>query len=138
MADKTKLYGKDAAELLRRWDDGTAVFTIEMGGLGPGYEQVIHIAAFEMLRHLLATKPDSSLWADSDIWAKAREEIDATVMPVVDHLGMSGAQHGAAMSLATAFYMSGPEETLGQVSDDRHIQVSRTFPEPPAETAAAE
>ena len=29
----------DAAEQLRRWDAGDSIWTVEMGGLGPGYEQ---------------------------------------------------------------------------------------------------
>lgn len=133
---KAELYGKDATELLQRWDAGTPVFTIEMGGLGPGYEQVIQIVAFEMLRYLLASKPDPDLWQDSDIWATARDEIDVAVMPSVDYLGLSGAQHGAAMSLATSFYMNGPKMTLKQVPADRQIQVSRTFPDAPATATA--
>src|SRR5688572_10010547 len=44
------LYPKAACTALERWDAGQTVFTIELGGLGPGYEQCIHIAAFEAIR----------------------------------------------------------------------------------------
>src|SRR5581483_2130454 len=40
---ETQLYGTNAADWLARWDAGRAVWSIEMGGLGPGYEQCIHI-----------------------------------------------------------------------------------------------
>jgi len=38
-------YGADAADWLKRWDDGGTCWSIEMGGFGPGYEQCIHITA---------------------------------------------------------------------------------------------
>ena len=44
------LVPKTASEALARWDAGGSVFTLEMGGLGPGYEQVIHIVVFELIR----------------------------------------------------------------------------------------
>ena len=34
-------FGKDAAALLEKWDNGDVTHSIEMGGLGPGYEQAI-------------------------------------------------------------------------------------------------
>src|SRR3990172_3354015 len=45
-----ELYGADAADWLKRWDEGRGVWSIEMGGLGPGYEQCIHITCAEILR----------------------------------------------------------------------------------------
>ena len=49
-----KFYGKDAVEWLRRWDAGEGVWSIEMGGIGPGYEQCIQITAAEILRYMIA------------------------------------------------------------------------------------
>lgn len=34
-------YGKDAQEWLSRWDEGRSVWSISMGGFGPGYEQAL-------------------------------------------------------------------------------------------------
>src|SRR5687768_3007466 len=34
-------------DALRQWDAGETVFTVEMGGLGPGYEMAIQGLAFE-------------------------------------------------------------------------------------------
>lgn len=124
-----ELYGKDAADLLARWDAGNGpVHTIEMGGLGPGYEQALQITAFEILRDLLARKPDHLQWDEKDTWEAERETIRTNVMPKVDELGLSGAQWGAAMSLATAWYSRGPVQCMSEVDDDRRTMVSKNFP----------
>lgn len=126
------LYGADAADWLARWDAGRGVWSIEMGGLGPGYEQCIHITAAEILRHLLAAKYDAALWQDKDTWARDREliEKDGFANPVIEKLGLSGAQWGAAMQVATKLYMDGPRKIMNLSElKDRHIQVSKNFPQ---------
>lgn len=111
---KTELYGADAADLLARWDNGGSVFSIEMGGFGPGYEQALQIAAFERLRDLLAG-------GSSDEFPSRLE-----------YLGLSGNQWGAAKYLARRFHVESPRAVLESVDDARHIQVSRNFPQAPA------
>lgn len=125
------LYGKDATELLARWDRGDVVHSIEMGGLGPGYEQCIQITTFEMLRFLLEQKYPIEDLKDEQKWKRIREEIDEAVMsvPVVGKLGLSAAQWGAAISLSTAFYMTGPVKIMADEHvKDRKILVSKSFP----------
>jgi hypothetical protein len=126
-----RMYGKDAADWLTRWDAGDSVWTIEMGGLGPGYEQCIHITAAEVLRWFLAEKPDPEMWNDKDGWKADRDRMEPVVMEVdaVKKLGLSGAQWGAAVSIATQLYRRGPRSIMNddQVKD-RHIQVCRVFP----------
>lgn len=39
-----------ARELVSQWDSGETIWSIEMGGLGPGYEQAIQILAVEITR----------------------------------------------------------------------------------------
>lgn len=126
------LYGADAADMLSRWDDGRTIHTIEMGGIGPGYEQAIQVTAMEILRHLLEAKYDPDLWEDKDVWARNRDAISGAVTPAIEGLGLSGAQWGAALNLATALYMRGPRQCLKEVPNDRHTIVSKDFP-----TAAA-
>lgn len=109
-------YGKDAADLLSRWDAGRGVWSIAMGGFGPGYEQALQIAAFEVLRHLLN---GGKIDAADDALAR------------VEYLGLSGAQWGAARSLARAFYEQGPRKVHDDFDRDRHIQVSKFFPSGP-------
>lgn len=122
-------YGADAADWLSRWDAGKGVWSIEMGGLGPGYEQAIQITAAEIVRHLLVSQYDASVWADSEKWDADREAISAAVSPIVDPLGLSGAQWGAALSLATKLYRDGPRAVLTNPAiAERKIQVSRDMP----------
>jgi len=128
---QSEFFGKDSAEWLKRWDAGDGVWSIEMGGLGPGYEQCIHITMAEILRFMLEKKYDVSRWEDKDKWATDRDEIEKFGLfnPIVKELGLSGAQWGAAMNLAAMFYRHGPVHVMNDERvKDRHIQVQRTFP----------
>jgi hypothetical protein len=134
-----ELYGADCADWLTRWDGGRGVWSIEMGGLGPGYEQAIQITMAECLRWFVANKPDAALWSDKDEWAKTRDALEKAMHPVVDPLGLSGAQWGAAVNLAAMFYRNGPQGVMADARvKDRHIQISNALPTltPPARVAA--
>lgn len=122
----------DAA--LEKWDsDSWPVWTIEMGGLGPGYEQAIQVGAFELAKRLKnATLPDDNS-AMNDALDEHLYAVIKAVAPVLD--GLSGAQAGAIKGLAYHFVKDGYTETLLQVEPERRIQVSRTFPA--LKTAAA-
>lgn len=121
---ENEMYGADAAEWLRRWDDGRSVWSIEMGGIGPGYEQCIQIVAAEVLRWMLANKPD----LESE-WSKYDGDMSKSVSKITEPLGLSGAQWGVGVNLAAFIYKDGP---IGVMTDervkDRHIQVSKNFP----------
>jgi len=124
-------FGATAEEWLRRWDAGDSVWSVEMGRLGPGYEQAIQITVAEILRHLLAEKYDHANWANEDGWKKDLAQIEAACFKnkIVSDLGLSGAQWGAAMNVATTLYMRGPIAALGgEAVKDRLIRVSRRFP----------
>ena len=123
-----QIYGADAADYVKRWDDQGHVWSISMGGFGPGYEQALQLAMIEVLRHLVATKPDSSGWNLPDRW---RVQVDGMYEPltlVLSPLGLSGAQWGAACALAGKIYADGPIAVLKGAKDDRRIQVSKNFP----------
>jgi len=107
------------------------VWSIEMGGLGPGYEQCIHITCAEILRWFLAHKVDASKWSEAEAWKSDREKMTADLHKVkaVEELGLSGAQWEAAVNLATCFYLDGPRKVMtDERVKDRHIQVQRRFP----------
>jgi len=126
-----QLYGADAQDWLKRWDDGDTVWSIEMGGLGPGYEQCIHITCAEIIRWMLTNKPDASKWEDTNAWKADRERIEQFSFsdPAIRELGLSGAQWGAALNLACQLYNRGPRAVLNDERvKDRHIQVQKHFP----------
>lgn len=128
--DGNGLYATDAREQLRRWDAGDSIWTIEMGGLGPGYEQAIQVLAIEIVRDEL----DKPLPTDS-----LREWGDATVSRIDYQLpdgtwscgGFSGAQVGAAKTLAFRWLRDGPAAILKTAPSDRRIQTSKTWPHVP-------
>lgn len=126
------MYGADAADWLKRWDDGQSVWSISLGGLGPGYEQAIQITVAETLRHLLEREYDAKLWEDSEKWRLDRKEIEAAgfANPKIAALGLSGAQWGAALHMAVQLYRRGPRAIMSDEQvKDRHIQVERNFPQ---------
>lgn len=126
-----ELYGADAKEWLARWDGGKSVWSIEMGGLGPGYEQAIQVTAAEILRHIISVGYDSTQWDDSEKWKADCDSIRKASFDneVINKLGLSGAQYGAASQIATKIYMDGPIKIMNNPDiKDRHIQVSKNFP----------
>jgi hypothetical protein len=126
-----QLYGADAKDWLTRWDAGQGVWSIEMGGLGPGYEQCIHITCAEILRWFISNECDASKWAEAEGWKVDRERMEKALhqVPAVKELGLSGAQWGAAVNLATRFYLDGPRKVMtDEYVKDRRIQVSKNFP----------
>ena len=117
-----------AKEWLEMWDAGHPVWSVEMGGIGPGYEQAIQVTAAEVLRHLVANQIDHSKWSDTDVWKADREGIEKALFakPLIEALGLSGAQWGAAVNLAAIFYRRGPADALAdEAVKDRKILVSK-------------
>ena len=126
---------QNAREQLQRWDAGEIIWSIEMGGLGPGYEQAIQILAIEITRDNL-DKPVPTTDAEWQTWG------DSTVTRIDYRLpdgsyscaGFSGAQVGAAKRIALGWLCDGPAKYLAQLEadqQDRKIQVSKTWPHAP-------
>lgn len=112
-------------EALTKWAAGHPVWTIEMGGLGPGYEQCIQVGAFEMAKRL----KDAPMPDETDAQNKQLDDMLHALCKELEPLsGLSGAQAGAIKSLAYHFVKDGYNETLHQVEQERLIQAARTFP----------
>jgi hypothetical protein len=125
------LYGKDIKEWLKRWDEGRSVWSIEMGGLGPGYEQCIQITCAEIVRFMISKNYDTSKWNDENEWKKIRNSVEkmSSENEIIEKLGLSGAQWGGALNLAIHLYRDGPKEVMKDKKvENRKIQVQRTFP----------
>lgn len=120
--------------LLALWDTGQPVWTIELGGLGPGYEQAIQIAAIEMARDNISVELPQDTTERSTEW---RRLCSNTLSRIDDDLlGLSGAQFNAAMWLAFQWcHGEGPEnlvERARKADRNRAIMVSRHWPKAPA------
>lgn len=134
MSDEQRdFYGRTAAEWIQRWDAGESIWSVSMGGLGPGYEQAIQVAAVETVRRLLdmPIPPEPMEKAEEERIAKA---LDAA-LTAADHksdFGLSGAQAGAAKAIAYRMLRDGPagvmESLKRQGISDRSIQVSNHWP----------
>jgi len=128
------MYGETAQEWLKRWDSGQSVWSIEMGGFGPGYEQAIQITTAELIRIILDAGYDYKKWANPDDptdWNRDREKIRDAAFEneIIKPLGLSGAQYGAALFLAAKLCIRGPVEVLTNPKmKNRRIQVSKNFP----------
>lgn len=130
--DEIELYGEDAAEWLRRWDAGQTVWTIEMGGLGPGYEQCIAILTAEVIRFYLLKRPDllelRKNKEQREAFDKERDDHLFALQKIKD-LGCSGAQFGAACNVAAHIYRHGPVAVMNDERvKNRHIQIKKDFP----------
>lgn len=112
-----------AADALKLWDEGRPVHTVEMGGIGPGYEQVIQIGAFEIIRALKGKKLPEEGEALNALFDDEMHRINREFK-----LGMSGAQAGASKNLAYFALKNGWRNTLNEVEDDRRILVSKHWP----------
>jgi hypothetical protein len=119
-------------DALRMWDAGESVFTVEMGGLGPGYEQAIQMLAFEIIRDLIGEHVPAHGVELSDTETKRIRKItDATVhrLDKEPWAGFSGAQVGAATNIAMCVLRRGYRAALRDPAvQDRLIQVSKVFP----------
>ncbi len=119
-------------QLIAAWDAGRTIWSLELGGLGPGYEQCIQVAAVEFARackDLTGMKND-----DKDSTERFTAKCEERLREIDDKLGgMSGAQFGAARWLAWQWcFNGGPKEVQIRLKargeDDRAIQVSRDWP----------
>ena len=111
-------------DALAMWDRGEPIWSVEMGGIGPGYEQAIQVLIVEIMRDEL-DKPLPEPGAANG-WA------DATISRLDKEFGFSGAQVGAARSVAYQFLRYGYGKHLGNAKkqgiEDRLILVNKNFP----------
>ena len=121
------LYAETAQEQVQRWDRGETIWTVEMGCLGPGYEQAIQVAAVEITRDYLGKDIPSR---DSDEWERFIESFgEATIIRITGSLGgLTGAMEGAAKNLALQWLIKGPSKVMDEVPKNQHIQCSKAWP----------
>jgi len=126
-------------EALAAWDAGHEVETIEMGGMGDGYEMAIQRVAFELMRALRddpvlsainakvgdheAFPPEFSRMLDERIMALDAKQDDGSYTIG----GLSGAQAGAAKNMAVNLTRHGWDNARNQVPD-RMIFVRKSDP----------
>lgn len=106
---------------LRKWDEGLPVPSVEMGGIGPGYEQCIQVCTVEFVRAI----SEFPIIDPSKFWTMAEQTEKRTA---IQKLQITGAQFGAAANLAYRILRDGPEAAVESAPEDRRILVSKGFP----------
>lgn len=113
-------------EAINKWNNKKTVWSVEMGGLGPGYEQCIQVLIFEICNKLI----DAKLPIKDKEKAKEFEKLAEPIIHKLDGTfgGFSGAQVGAAKSVAFRFLTKGYDECLNdEAIKDRKIQVENSW-----------
>lgn len=117
-------------DALKQWDAGESVFSVEMGGIGPGYEMAIQGLVFEMLRELrYLTLPPVGAEVDrelSDEFIRVSDEVAKRCDPL-PWARFSGAQVSAAQSLVACIMRRGGYRAAlrDEAVKDRLIQVCK-------------
>lgn len=115
------------SEALNLWDAEDSVFSVDMGGLGPGYEMAIQGLAFELMRAIR----DAAFteWDNEEAMKHFEETVIEPVCLECDRKpwgGFSGAQVGAAKNLAACVCRKGYRVALeDEAVKDRLIQVCK-------------
>lgn len=119
------LHPQSLEEAIEWWDSGKSLFSVEMGGLGPGYEQALQIAAMELIREFKNHVID---WKNEEKVKQFNQEINDYHNGIITKLRLSGAQFGAAKSILCVFLRNGWEKGIEMAPEDRRIQISKNFP----------
>jgi hypothetical protein len=112
-------------ELIEAWDKDEIITSIEMGGLGPGYEQAIQTVAVEFARATKDVDP-----GDRGAFQRACHRVLETLDN--DLRGITLGMFAAAEWLARKWRTVGPEGLIEEAKkdgkEDRIVLVRRVFP----------
>lgn len=118
-----KKFTETNAEVIAKWKNFEPVWTAELGGIGPGYEQAIQ----DILWSIFATW-DGPNYAGEELknFPEAYEKfVDEVVTNLDKEYGFSGSQVGAARHTAFQFIRYGYAEMMNKLDDDRKIMITR-------------
>jgi len=119
----TQVKPENVSEALAAWDSGHEVETVEMGGLGQGYEMAIQVTAFELMRAIrddrVLSQINAKVGNDEEFPPEFTRLLDERIHALEDAqpMGLSGAQAGAAKSMAVNFTRHGWQNARDKVPD---------------------
>lgn len=113
-------------QVAKNWDAGKTVWSAELGGIGPGYEQAIQ----ELVFGILSKWPKDKILSATASGESYPKEYDTFVDKVAHDLdkkvgGFSGAQVGTAKATAFQFIAFGYAFMMNKCEKGRLIQVSK-------------
>lgn len=112
-------------EVLEKWDNNEPIQSVEMGGIGPGYEQAIQVGIFELARNLDKSKLDDKKTAVEHL----EKELRALYGKIKILEGLSGAQAAVIKTVAYQFVKYGYQHMMDKAPKSRVILVSKTVGE---------
>lgn len=128
------IYPETALEALDQFKAGDIVTVVELGGIGPGYEQAIWNGIFAVIEDRKDAEGVKH-WVDGKKWAKPEGEkyltkADADLMRIIkdDEYGLSGAQAGAIKTTAYQLLTYGWRAMLLKAPADRRIGITKNPP----------
>jgi hypothetical protein len=111
-------------DALTAWDNDIPITSIEMGGIGPSYEQAIQVGVMELMRAIGPPLERKEVLEDIDGYLHKRlQEVSKSFT-----LGLSGAQAGAIKHLAHGFVTKGYRSTIESYPSERRIIISQWWP----------
>ena len=116
---------KTAKEALDIFLAGQPIHVVELGGLGPGYEQAIWDGIFKLIQEF-HEEPESFWIKEVDGKKEWTDGLDDKFYPILEGEGLSGAQYGAIKSTAFQVMHYGWEYMMDQAPEDRLIMVNNT------------
>lgn len=132
MAKKKKMRPTtiNLGEAVKKWKAGEIVWSAELGGLGPSYEQAIQVLLWE----ICSEWEGPMLKAAGGKYPEGYSEfVDKIVSKFDKEWRFSGAQVGAAKQTAFQFLLYGYAQMMNKLPEARHIQVSNGLvPKPTA------
>jgi hypothetical protein len=114
-------------EAIKNWKTGIPIWSADLGGLGPGYEQCIQILLWEIVSRWTGG-PFTNVPEKGPYPKPYTDHVDSITNELDPKLGFSGAQVGVAKQTAFQFLVYGYEYMMAKLPDDRWIQVVRDFP----------
>lgn len=105
------------------YDKGTIVKSIEMGGMGEGYELAIQECLIEILRSLQHLKPSEE---PESFTVEVKDATNKAVAKLDETFGFSGAQVSAAQSLASFIWRNTLEKAFKEISEERIIKIFKS------------
>ena len=116
-------------DAVKRFRKGDPVWTIELGGMGPGYEQALQLILWAIMAEWDADRPLPEPQGNS-FPEEFNKHVDAVIERHDKSLGgLSGAQVGAAKNTAWQFMRQGYGEMIVKArEEDRTIMFDTFWP----------
>lgn len=116
-------------EVLALWDQGVAVPTVQMGGIGDNYERSLQTLAFvmwQLIRENVMPADDEGNDVWKGFWTKIDNLAETRLTDISPDLeGMTGAQWSAARNLAGNYARRGYSDAVLSAPRDRIIRVKK-------------